>query len=288
MTAEFTLGAEEELHLIDLATSKLSARAPQLLSRLPPRNYAAEIQRTTVETNTEAVGSLAGLREELIRLRRGIVDVAAAESLGIAAVGTAPMSAFADFELTATGRYGRMQEQYRLLVDEQLICGLQIHVGVSDRDLAVEIAQRVARDLPVLLALSASSPFWNGHDTGYASIRTIIWQRWPTSGSTGPLASAAEYDELLADLIGSGVIADARMAYFDVRPSSHAPTLELRVCDACPLVDDAVLIAGLFRAMVRAAEQDIEAGVPFTPAPAPLHRAGIWQAARGGLARDLL
>src|SRR5215212_1195096 len=129
MAAELTLGAEEELHLIDLATSKLSARAPQLLSRLPPRNYAAEIQRTTVETNTEAVGSLAGLREELIRLRRGIVDVAAAESLGIAAVGTAPMSAFADFELTATGRYGRMQEQYRLLVDEQLICGLQIHVG---------------------------------------------------------------------------------------------------------------------------------------------------------------
>ena len=81
-----------------------------------------------------------------------------------------------------------MQEQYRLLVDEQLICGTQIHVGVSDRDLAVEIIQRVARDLPVLLALSASSPYWNGQDTGYASIRTIIWQRWPTAGSTGPLA----------------------------------------------------------------------------------------------------
>src|SRR5215213_3565529 len=157
MAAELTLGAEEELHLIDLATSKLSARAPQLLSRLPPRNYAAEIQRTTVETNTEAVGSLAGLREELIRLRRGIVDVATGESIGIAAVGTAPISAFPDFELTATGRYGRMQEQYRLLVDEQLICGLQIHVGVSDRDLAVQIMQRIAADLPILLALSASS-----------------------------------------------------------------------------------------------------------------------------------
>ena len=80
-----------------------------------------------------------------------------------------------------------MQEQYRLLVDEQLICGLQIHVGVSDRDLAVEITQRIARDLPILLALAASSPFWNGSDTGYASIRTIIWQRWPTAGATGPL-----------------------------------------------------------------------------------------------------
>src|SRR3954454_2670272 len=288
MTPELTLGAEEELHLIDLSSGDLSARAPQLLSRLPPENYSAEIQRTTVETNTDVVDSLDGLRSELIRLRRGLVDVAAVEGLGVAAVGTAPRSVFDDFELTTTGRYGRMQEQYRLLVEEQLICGTQIHVGVSNRDLAVQIAQRISRDLPILLALAASSPFWNGADTGYASIRTIIWQRWPTAGATGPLSSAAEYDQLIADLIGSGVIADAKMAYFDVRPSAHAPTLELRVCDACPLVDDAVLIAGLFRAMVRAAELDVGAGRPYVPAPAPLHRAAIWQAARSGLSRDLV
>ncbi len=175
--------------------------------------------------------------------------MAAEDNIGIAAAGTAPSSAFADFELTSTGRYGRMQEQYRLLVDEQLICGLQIHVGVSDRDLAVQIMQRVARDLPILLALSASSPYWNEQDTGYASIRSIIWQRWPSAGATGRLRSAAEYDQLLADLINTGVIADAKMAYFDVRPSAHAPTLELRTCDACPIVDDAILIAGLFRAI---------------------------------------
>src|SRR3954447_316022 len=288
MAAELTLGAEEELHLIDLDRWELSARAPQLLSRLPAASYSAEIQRTTVETNTAVVTSLSGLREDLLRLRRALVTAAAREGLGVAAVGTAPRSTFADFELTTSGRYSRMQEQYRLLVDEQLICGTQIHVGVADRDLAVQITQRIGRDLPVLLALSASSPYWNEFDTGYASIRTIIWQRWPTAGATGRIGSAKEYDDLLADLIGSGVIADPKMAYFDVRPSSHAPTLELRVCDACPLVDDAVLIAGLFRAMVRAAEQDIEADVPFVPAPAPLHRAAVWQAARSGLSRNLL
>src|SRR3954471_10020369 len=288
MGAELTLGAEEELHLIDTQTWELSARAPQILSRLSDKFYSAEIQRTTVETNTAVVKTLDGLREEIVRLRKGLVEAAGRDGLGVAAVGTAPRSTFADFELTTTGRYSRMQEQYRMLVDEQLICGTQIHVGVADRDLAVQVAQRVARDLPVLLALSASSPFWNGTDTGYASIRTIIWQRWPTAGATGPISGAKEYDDLLADLIGSGVIADPKMAYFDVRPSAHAPTLELRVCDACPLVDDAVLIAGLFRAMVRAAELDVEAGVPFVPAPAPLHRAAVWQAARGGLARDLL
>src|SRR3954471_5140460 len=288
MGAELTLGAEEELHLIDLDQWELSARAPQILSRLPAEFYSAEIQRTTVETNTAVVRNLSDLREELLRLRAGLVQAAAKENLGVAAVGTAPRSTYADFELTSTGRYSRMQEQYRLLVDEQLICGTQIHVGVADRDMAVEIGQRIARDLPVLLALSASSPFWNGQDTGYASIRTIIWQRWPSAGSPGRLSSAAEYDQLVADLIGSGVIADAKMAYFDVRPSSHAPTLELRVCDACPLVDDAVLIAGLFRAMARAAELDIEAGTPFTTTPAPLHRAAMWQAARSGLSRHLV
>jgi carboxylate-amine ligase len=288
MSAELTLGAEEELHLIDQESWKLSARAPSLLSRLPTESYSAEIQRTTVETNTDVVDSLAGLRSELLRLRHGLVEVAAEDNIGIAAAGTAPSSAFADFELTSTGRYGRMQEQYRLLVDEQLICGLQIHVGVSDRDLAVQIMQRVARDLPILLALSASSPYWNEQDTGYASIRSIIWQRWPSAGATGRLRSAAEYDQLLADLINTGVIADAKMAYFDVRPSAHAPTLELRTCDACPIVDDAVLIAGLFRASVLAAERDIASGRPFDPVPPPVHRAAIWQAARGGLSGALL
>ena len=288
MSAELTLGAEEELHLIDPESWQLSARAPQLLSRLPAESYSAEIQRTTVETNTEVVDSLDGLRSELVRLRHGLVDVAAEDGLGVAAVGTAPRSVFADFELTSTGRYGRMQEQYRLLVDEQLICGLQIHVGVSNRDLAVQIMQRLNRDLPVLLALSASSPYWNGQDTGYSSIRTIIWQRWPSAGATGPLSSAEEYEQLVADLIGTGVIADAKMAYFDVRPSAHAPTLELRVADACPIIDDAILIAGLFRALVRAAETDIAEARPFVPYPAPIHRAAIWRGARGGLSGDLL
>ncbi|WP_167001454.1 carboxylate--amine ligase/circularly permuted type 2 ATP-grasp protein [Mumia sp. ZJ430] len=288
MTAELTLGAEEELHLIDRERRTLSASAPQLLSRLPSESFSAELQRTTIETNTPVVTGLGALREELVSLRKQLIAVADPEGIGIAAVGTAPSSYDEDFELTASGRFGRMQQQYRLLVDEQLICGTQIHVGVSDRDLAVDIAQRIGRDLPILLALSASSPYWNGQDTGYASIRTILWQRWPTTGVLPPLGSAKEYDALIESLVQSGVIADAKMAYFDVRPSSHVPTLELRVSDACPVVDDAILVAGLFRAMVRSAELDIERGVPYVPVAAPLQRAATWQAARAGLSGTLL
>jgi carboxylate-amine ligase len=288
MSAELTLGAEEELHLIDLESGRLSAKAPRLLPKLPSDRFGAELQRTTIETNTPVVTTLDDLRRVIVDLRSELSAAIAPAGVTIAAVGTAPRSEYADFELTSGGRYGRMQEQYRMLVDEQLICGLQVHVGVSDRDLAVEIAQRVAPVLPVLLALSASSPFWNGQDTGYASFRSIIWQRWPSAGSFGRVENAAEYDRVLDDLIASGVIADKKMAYFDVRPSSHAPTLELRVCDATPVVDDAVLIAGLFRAAVRRAEKAIESGAEWHPRSEPLHRAAMWQAARSGLSGDLL
>ncbi|CAA9373063.1 MAG: Protein containing domains DUF404, DUF407 [uncultured Propionibacteriaceae bacterium] len=286
--AHLTLGVEEELHLIDLATFRLAGRAPALLAQLAGEHFSSELQRSTVEINTAVCSSLEQLRAELLQHRNELIAVASSEGIGIAAVGTVPMSTAGDFELTSNGRFARMQEDYRLLVDEQLICGTQFHVGIADRDLAVRIIPRLSRDLPVLLALSASSPLWHGSNTGYASIRSIIWQRWPTSGVTGPVTSAAEYDQLLGDLIASGVITDAKMAYFDVRPSSHVPTLELRICDAIPLLDDTVLIAGLFRALVADAIAAEEAGDP-TEAPAlPLYRAAVWRAARSGLTGQLL
>jgi len=288
MPASLTLGVEEELHLIDLATFRLAGRAPALLAQLPREHFSFELQRTTVETNTAVCHTLTELRADITRRRQQLISVAADEGIGIAAVGTVPLSTAGDFELTSTGRFARMQEDYRLLVDEQLICGVQFHVGVADRDLAVRVVQRISRDLPVLLALSSSSPLWHGSDTGYSSIRSIIWQRWPTAGATGPVSSAAEYDALLDDLIRSGVITDTRMVYFDVRLSAHVPTIELRICDACPLVDDAILIAGLFRALVAAAITADEAGTPLLRTALPLYRAGMWRAARSGLTGDLL
>ena len=253
MPDAYTLGVEEELHVVDLATGRLSPRAPELLHGLPDAEFSVELQRTSLETNTPVATTLEGLRAQLVRLRGMADDVAAKVGLGVVAAGTAPVSSTADFELTALGRFSRMQQDYRYLVDDQLICGLQVHTGVADRDTAVRVAQRIAPDLPALLALSASSPYWNGVDTGYSSFRTMIWRRWPTAGSFstgGTMETAEQYDRLVGDLIAAGVISDPKMAYFDVRPSAHVPTLELRVCDGCPLVDDAVLVAGLFRAVV--------------------------------------
>ena len=177
--------------------------------------------------------------------------------MGVVAAGAVPLAVPAEMRVTKTARYRQMLAEYQLLAREQLICGTQVHVGVADRDEAVAVGYRVAAYLPTLLALSASSPFASdGSDTGYASMRTLVWQRWPTTGLAAPVQSAEEYDRLVDDLVASGVITDAGMVYFDVRPATCAPTLELRVCDSCPSVDTVVLIAGLFRAMV---EREAEA-----------------------------
>ena len=288
MSVDGTLGVEEELHIFHPRTGQLVPSAARLLRHLPGSAFGAELQRSTVEINSPATTSLSDLNEEMIRLRRQLRDVAQGFGLEVGAVGMAPGATDNDFELTVRGRYSRMHDEYRLLVDEQLICGYQVHVGVEDRDLAARLTSRVEDTLPILLALSASSPFWQGRDTGYASMRTMIWERWPTSGSAGRFESIEEYERMVRALVGTGVISDAKMAYFDVRPSDHVPTLELRVCDACPLVDEAVLIAGLFRAAVFRAAQADEAGDPLPRRAPPVQRTAMWRAARSGLSGDLL
>jgi carboxylate-amine ligase len=283
-----TLGVREELQIVDRQTLRLASRAPQLLSRLPDEGFEAELKRSAVAIHTPAETELERVRRQVLRLRGQAIGAAAELGLGVAAAGTAPLSSVTDLELTARGRYSRMQQDYRLLVDEHLVFGLQVHVGVDDADLAVRLMPRVEKALPVLLALSASSPFWDGQDTGYASVRTTIWQRWPTAGRTEALGSYAAYEGMIQALIAAGVIADANMAYFDIRPSTGRPALELRVCDACPLVDDVVLIAGLFRAVVQAAVEEDRSGGPLSVQPGALYRAAMWRAARSGLADTLL
>ena len=283
-----TLGVEEEFHLVDLKTRRLTARAPELLAELSDV-YVAELQRCVVEMNSRVVDTLEGLRAELVGHRRVLVDAATELGMGVVAAGAVPLSVPAEMQVTRTARYRQMLADYQLLAREQLICGTQVHVTVADRDEAVGVASRVSAQVPILLALSTSSPFWaDGSDTGYSSVRTLVWQRWPTTGIAAQVSSTAEYDQLVGDLIASGVITDEGMVYFDVRPSTSAPTLELRVCDSCPSVDTIVLIAGLFRALVEREAAALRAGSPPTVINPTLGRAAIWRAARSGLEGDLV
>jgi len=281
-------GVEEEFHIVDLATRQLTAQADRLMEQLPADRFSAELQRSVLEANSRPWTALTDLAEDIAELRRAAIAAAEPLGLGVVAAGTVPLADPDTLQVTSDPRYEHMRGEYRMLVREQLICGTQVHVDVDDRDLAIAVGRRVAPWLPTLLALSASSPFWLGTDTGYASYRTLVWRRWPTAGALYGFESASDYDRTIADLIRSGVITDSGMIYFDVRPSAHLPTLELRICDSCPRLEDVVLLAGLFRALVIWAAAAEYQGSPVVPVRPELLQAATWRAARSGLHGDLV
>ncbi|MCK2215187.1 glutamate--cysteine ligase [Actinomadura sp. ATCC 31491] len=286
-TGPLTVGVEEEFHIVDLRTRHLSTRSGPLLDILPKGRFSEELQRSTIEANSEPFARLEDLGKDLCELRGLVIQAAHELGLGIVAAGTVPLADKSRMKVSDDPRYERMLDDYQLLTREQLICGTQVHVQVEDKDLATAVAHSVTPWLPPLLALSCSSPFWFGEDTGYASYRTLVWQRWPTSGPMTKFDSAADYERMVQDLIQAGTITDPGMIYYDVRPSAHVPTVELRVCDSCPRVDDIVLIAGLFRALVTrelaAVRRDPYREMQLEPV-----RAATWQATRSGLEGDLV
>ncbi|MGK4578713.1 carboxylate-amine ligase [Kitasatospora sp. HPMI-4] len=283
-----SMGVEEEFHIVDVESRMLVARAREVLDRLPGRGFTTEFLQSVVESNSGVHVSLDALHADLARSRRTLVDAAAPLGLAVVAAGTAPLARMGSVYATPHPRYLHMADEYRLVADEQLICGAQFHVDVPDRDTGIRAMCVVSPWLPTLLALSASSPFWLGADTGYASWRTLLWQRWPTTGPVGCFGSAADYDATVTALIRSGVITDAGMVYYDIRPSAHQQTLELRVCDACPRVETVVMIAGLFRALVADACEAVRGSDGCRHFRQHWLRAMTWRAARSGLAGDLV
>jgi carboxylate-amine ligase len=281
------VGVEEEFHVVDVRTRRLAARAELLLEALPEDSFARELQRSTVESNSAPFRRLEDLARDLCGLRGRLIRQADEVGLGISAAGSAPLVEMDEVKVSAEPRYEQMLSDYQQLTREQLICGMHVHAEVSDPDLAVAVAHRLTPWLPPLLALSASSPYWDGGDTGYASYRSLVWQRWPTAGPIAKYDSAADYEEMIKELIRSGVITDPGMIYSDIRPSQHVPTVELRICDSCPRVQDVVLIVGLFRALVarelEAVRRGVEREVHLEAA-----RAATWQAARSGLEGELI
>ncbi|PWJ05153.1 YbdK family carboxylate-amine ligase [Streptomyces sp. NWU49] len=283
------IGAEEEFHVLDVESGRLVPRADVLLDRLDRAGFTRELQQSVVESNSQVHDTLDGLHADLAGARRRLDAAASSAGLAVVAAGTVPLARVTSRDVTEDPRYRRMADDYRRIADEQLICSAQIHVDVPDRDTAVRAMCPVSPWLPPLLALSASSPFWLGSDTGYASWRTMLWQRWPTAGPVGCYESAADYDAAVRELIGSGVISDPGMLYYDVRPSAHQRTLELRICDASPRAETVVLVAGLFRALVRDAVGRLERGAaPRCDGHHEWLRAATWRAARSGLEGELV
>ena len=245
-----------------------------------------ELQQQQIEIGTPPTTSLTDLRAELVRWRRRANDLAERQGARIAAIGTCPLPVVP--KTTVKPRYQAMIDHLGLTTAEQLTCGCHVHVAVESDDEGVGVLDRIRVWLPVLVALSANSPFWQGTDSGYASFRTQAWHRFPTAGPTPLLRSGADYHAYVDALLATKVPMDGGMIYLDARLSRNYPTVEVRVADVCVRVDDTVLIAALVRALVETAAREWREGRPAPDVSSDLIRLATWRASRFGLEGELL
>ncbi|HEU5111123.1 MAG TPA: glutamate--cysteine ligase, partial [Micromonosporaceae bacterium] len=285
-----TIGVEEEFLLLDPRSGENAPVVGQVLAALPERlrgQSRLEFRRSMLEMATPVCTDLAELRRHLVGLRRAAAAAAHRAGARLVAVGATPVGepcrAPAD-----NPRFRAIARHYGPIAYDPAVCGCHVHVGVPDRDTAIEVCTHLRRWLPVVQALAANSPFCQGADTGFASWRSVQLLRWPSLGPTPHLSSAGDYDRRVAALVASGVMLDDSMVLWYARPSTAFPTVEVRVADVCLTVDDAVLVAGLVRALVAMAREDIAAGRPAPAVPDDLLEAAHWNAARTGLEGTLM
>ncbi|MET0133749.1 MAG: YbdK family carboxylate-amine ligase [Kibdelosporangium sp.] len=282
-----TVGVEEEFLLVDPVTRRTAPRAEAVLKLTGPLPRGAkthpELFSTQVEFASGVCESGTELREQLAEGRRVLALAAAREGLALVSSGTAILTD-PDIPVADGERFGRIASRYGPLLGDYQVCGCHVHVGVADRDTAIAVINHLSVWLPVLLALSASSPYSHGRDTGYASWRVMQQARLPGSGLTPWFADAAEYDEAAARLVELGILVDGAMTFWLARPSPNFPTVEVRVADALATVDEAVQQAALVEALVRYALAELAAGREARPIPPQWAAAALWTAARHGLA----
>ena len=251
-----TLGVEEEFFLVDPETRDLVADPDEGIFEAcersgGPHKVVHEFMRSQIETNTRVCGSVADLREALSETRQLVVEAAEAHGARVMAASTHPFASWREQAPTPGERYRRFASTYQESVRRALVGGMHIHAGFGDEDSRIRVMTALRRYLPFLHALSASSPFNGGHDTGFKSFRLTMMGALPRTGLPSPLHSQAEYKRLVAEYLRMDYIGDARELWWDIRPASAFPTIELRICDVCTHLEDAVSIAALYASLIR-------------------------------------
>lgn len=283
---------EEELLLVDAESGEPRALATAVLAAVSRESsgqddvFEAELHRQQVEFATRPQTDMGELAEEINRCRAHAARHA--ERLGAAAVALATSPLPVSPSLGFGERHQWLAEHFGLTTQEQLTCGCHVHVSVESDEEGVAVLDRIRPWLPALLALSANSPFWQGQDTRYGSYRSRVWGRWPMAGPVEIFGSADRYHEQVQDMVGTGVLLDEGMIYFDARLSHTYPTVEIRVADVCLDSSTTVLLATLIRALVETAARQWRAGEPPARHRVELLRLASWRAARSGLDGELL
>ena len=271
MDIAITLGVEEEFFLVDPHTRDLLTEPdPDILAacerRSGPHHIVPEFLRSQIETNTRVCASVAEVREALVETRRLVIESAARHGAAVIASSTHPFASWTAQTPTPKERYQRFAATYQESVRRLLIGGMHIHAGFGSPDERIRVMTAMRRYLPLLHALSASSPFNAGHLTGFKSYRLNMFGVLPRTSLPAPLYSRAQYDWLVKDYRQMDFIQDGSELWWDIRPAHAHPTVELRICDICPRIDDAVCIAALYASLIRMLLRQARAGqLPAEP-----------------------
>ncbi|RIV40334.1 carboxylate-amine ligase [Micromonospora radicis] len=284
-------GVEEEFLVVDPVTRSVTPQADTVVRAARARlgaGVSGEITKLHVETRTEPTTSVTELLAQLTEARRVVAGCAENAGLRLVATGTPVLPGPVPPPVTEGPRQDRGTATFRGLHDELAICALHVHVELPDRERALLISNHLRGHLPLLLALTANSPYWDGRDSGYASWRTMIWPRWPVAGPPPTFTSLAHYEQIVETLLTAGATVDTGTIFWDIRPSVQHPTLEIRVADVPVTAPESALYAALVRAMVVRAAEAVDRGEEAADIPAELLRVAYWRAARDGLEGDVL
>lgn len=280
--AVLTVGVEEEFLLVDRA-GHLSLSGPDVIgaARDVDGELHLELARCQVESSTGICRGAAELLGQLRELRGSLAREACRRGLRVVPTATPLLAEKTPPDITPTRRYRRMAEHFGAITSTGTTCGCHVHVGVLDREIATAVSNHLRPWLPVLLALTANSPYNNGEDTRYCSWRHVLWSRWPSAGPPPIFASLDHYESVVAAMLRAEAMLDRGMIYWDIRLSERQPTLEVRVADVAASAEDAALLGVLVRGLVAAALDDLAAPPPAPPQE--VLRANLWRAARDGL-----
>jgi len=288
----FRLGVEEEYFLVGRASRDLVADPPPaLMAECQARlggQVSPELLRSQIEVQTRVCTTLPEVRAELARLRGAVAEIAAPHGLAIIAASTHPFARWDAQVPTPKERYTIIARDLQTPGRRLMICGMHVHVAIEDDETRIDLMNQAAYFLPHLLALSTSSPFWRGSDTGLKSYRVSVFNEIPRTGLPEIIESWAEYRRRVDLLVAAGLIEDATKLWWDVRPSGRFPTLEMRLTDICTRLDDAVAIAALWRCLLRMLWRLKGANLRWRNYPRMLLAENRWRAQRYGVDEGLV
>jgi len=286
MFEQFTLGIEEEFQIVDPQTRELRSHVSEFLEEgrmILGEQIKPEMIQSMIEVGTGICRNIQEARTDITRLRGIISGLARKNGLEIVAASTHPISHWQDQKISDDVRYELIVEEIQMVARSLLIFGLHVHVGVADQDRAIHIMNAARYFLPHMLALSTSSPFWLGHNTGLKSYRSEVFKKFPRTDIPDHFDSHAAFQRYVELLIKTGCIDNGKKIYWDVRPHPFFPTLEFRICDIPTRVDDTIAIAALFQAIVAKLSKLIDKNLGFRLYRRMLIQENKWRAVRWGL-----